>query len=76
MENFPSQPFFYYANGTALNRSQEYNDAIEILETALDYLIDDIVLENKIYKELANAYTAINNTTKANMYLSKIKLGF
>ena len=76
MENFPSQPFFYYANGTALNRLQKYNDAIEILETSLDYLIDDIVLENKIYKELANAYTAINNTIKANMYLSRIKPGF
>lgn len=76
IERFPSQPFFYYANGIALNRSQKHNDAIEILETSLDYLIDDIVLENKIYKELAFAFTAINNTTKANMYLSKIKPGF
>tara|TARA_R110000744_G_C19228701_1_gene547926 strand:- start:2 stop:943 length:942 start_codon:yes stop_codon:yes gene_type:complete len=76
MESFPSQPFFYYAKGTALNRSEKHNDAIEILETALDYLIDDRLLENKIYKELAFAYTAINNTSKANMYLSKIKPGF
>jgi tetratricopeptide (TPR) repeat protein len=76
MESFPSQPFFYYANGSALNRSQKHNDAIEILETALDYLIDDKVLENKIYKELAFAYTEINNASKANMYLSKIKPGF
>lgn len=76
MESFPSQPFFYYSNGAALNRSQKREDAIEILETALDYVIDDIALENKIYKELANAYTAINNTSKANMYLSKIKPGF
>jgi tetratricopeptide (TPR) repeat protein len=76
MESFPSQPFFYYANGSALNRSQKHNDAIEILEMALDYLIDDKVLANKIYKELAFAYTEINNTSKANMYLSKIKPGF
>ncbi len=76
MERFPSQPFFYYANGSALNRSQKHNDAIEILETSLDYLIDDVALENKIYKELAFAFTAINNTSKANMYLSKIKTGF
>jgi tetratricopeptide (TPR) repeat protein len=76
IESFPSQPFFYYANGIALDRMQKYNDAIEVLEMALDYLIDDIALESKIYKELANAYTAINNTSKANMYLSKIKFGF
>ncbi|WP_291961017.1 tetratricopeptide repeat protein [Maribacter sp.] len=73
MERFPSQPYFYYANGTALNKNLKHNDAIEILETALDYLIDDRPLENAIYKELANAFTAINNTSKANMYLSKIK---
>ena len=73
IENFPSQPYFYYANGAALNRAQKHKEAIDILETALDYLIDDVSLENAIYKELVNAYTATNNTSKANMYLSKIK---
>ncbi|MDF4201531.1 hypothetical protein PXD56_01105 [Maribacter sp. SA7] len=73
MESFPSQPYFYYANGAALNKALRHKDAIDILETALDYLIDDTQLENAIYKELANAYTATNNTSKANMYLSKIK---
>ena len=73
IENFPSQPYFYYANGAALNRAQKHKEAIDILETALDYLIDDVSLENAIYKELINAYTATNNTSKANMYLSKIK---
>jgi len=76
IEKFPSQPYFYYANGAVLSRFLKYNEAIEILETALDYLMDDIPLENAIYKELANAFTAINNTSKANMYLSKIKSGF
>ncbi|SIQ05594.1 tetratricopeptide repeat protein [Maribacter ulvicola] len=73
MENFPSQPYFYYANGVAFNRMKLYKDAIEILESALDYLIEDVPWENSIYKELAAAYTATNNTSKANMYLSKIK---
>ena len=76
MERFPSQPYFYYANGTALNKALKHKDAIDILETALDYIIDDSALENVVYKELANAYTATNNTSKANMYLSKIKSGF
>ncbi|WP_116771647.1 tetratricopeptide repeat protein [Maribacter litoralis] len=73
IENFPSQPYFYYANGTALNKVQRHKDAIEVLEGALDYIIDDAPLENAIYKELVKAYTATNNTSKANMYLSKIK---
>jgi tetratricopeptide (TPR) repeat protein len=76
MESFPTQPYFYYANGYALNRLQKNEEAIEVLETALDYLFDDISLENNIYKELVDAHNAIGNPSKANMYLSKIKPGF
>lgn len=76
LESYPSQPYFYYSNGYALNRSKKYRDAIEVLEAALDYLINDIALANKIYKELSDAYSAMSNPSKANMYLSKIKPGF
>ncbi|WP_419213275.1 tetratricopeptide repeat protein [Maribacter sp. X9] len=76
MERFPTQPFFYYANGYALNKLQKPKDAIEMLEAALDFLIEDVALENKIYKELVDAYTTLNNTEKANRYRSKIKPGF
>jgi len=76
LESYPSQPLFYYAQGFALNKKKKHKEAIETLETALDYLIDDIALANKIYNELADAYTATNNTSKANMYLRKIKPGF
>jgi tetratricopeptide (TPR) repeat protein len=76
LENYPSQPFFYYANGYSLNKLGDYKDAVEVLETALDYLIDDVALANKIYKELSDAYNALDNPSKANMYFSKIKPGF
>lgn len=76
LENFPTQPYFYYVNGKALNHLQKHKDAIEVLETSLDYLIDDTQLENIIYTELVEAYNAIDNPSKANMYLSKIKPGF
>lgn len=75
LEQFPSQPYFYYAKGLALNRSGNQIEAISELEVALDFLIDDIQLGNNIYKELANAHTFLGNTSKANMYLSKIKSG-
>ena len=76
LENYPSQPYFYYTNGYALNKIGNYKDAVAVLETALDYLIDDVALANKIYKELSDAYNALDNPSKANMYLSKIKPGF
>jgi len=46
------------------------------LEAALDYLVDDISLSNKIYTALVDAYNGLNNSVMANMYLRKIKPGF
>jgi tetratricopeptide (TPR) repeat protein len=76
LENYPAQPYFYYANGYALNKNGKYRDAINVLETALDYMVSDISLANKIYTELSIAYNAISNPSKANMYLRKVKPGF
>lgn len=76
LESYPSQPYFYYAQGYALNKTNKHRDAIEVLEAALDYLAGDIKLENKIYTELVEAYNGVNNSVKANMYLRKIKPGF
>ena len=76
LESYPSQPFFYYAHGYALRLDNKNNEAIESLETALDYIIDDPVLENKIYKELSESYASMGNTEKATQYLNKVKPGF
>ena len=76
LETYPSQPFFYYAHGYALNKNNTHKEAIEVLEAGLDYLVNDVALANQFYTELAAAYTAASNTVKANMYLSKIKPGF
>ncbi len=75
LESFPSQPYFYYANGLSLNKKGKSKEAVEILEMALDYVLDDVDLSNKIYLELAIAYNALGNISKANNYLSKIKPG-
>ena len=75
-ETYPLQPFYYYAYGLALYKNNKNKQAIDVLESSLDYLFDDIPLANKIYKVLSDAYTKANNTTKANQYLTKIKPGF
>ncbi|GGD76189.1 hypothetical protein GCM10011412_12350 [Maribacter cobaltidurans] len=76
LESYPSQPFLYYAQGYALRKENKNSEAIESLETALDYIIDDSILENKIYKELSEIYAAMGNTDKATQYLNKVKPGF
>ncbi|MCL6266719.1 tetratricopeptide repeat protein [Flagellimonas myxillae] len=75
LEAYPLQAYFHYAYGAALNGKSETARAIEVLEGARDYLFDDNVLANKIYRELAKAYTTIGNPTKATEYLNKVKPG-
>ncbi len=75
LEQFPSFPFFYYAQGLALIREGKHQEGVAVLEEGLDYLLDDAELAEKMYRELARGYNALGNTSKANMYLSKIKSG-
>lgn len=76
LDTYPLQPYFYYAYGAALNNTSNANKAIEVLESGLDYLLDDTdALANLLYRELSKAYTSIGNTSKANEYLNKIKSG-
>lgn len=75
MEHFPVQPYFYYTYGVALHKNGSHKEAISILESGLDFILDDEGLSKKIYQELASAHTALGNSSKANMYLSKLKSG-
>ncbi len=75
LERYPTQPVLYYFYGLALNKNGKPAEASGILETALEFLFDDGELQEKIYRELVAVYTALGNTSKANMYLSKIKSG-
>ncbi|MEE1961654.1 hypothetical protein V1387_03080 [Allomuricauda taeanensis] len=75
LDSYPLQPYFYFAYGTALNNTGDPNKAIEVLESGLDYLLDDGQLESNLYRELSKAYNKIGNTQKANEYLNKINSG-
>ncbi|MHA7829926.1 MAG: hypothetical protein ACX93O_02415 [Flagellimonas sp.] len=75
LDSYPLQPYFYYAYGTALNNTGNPNKGIEVLESGLDYLLDDDSLRNKIYRQLSEGYSKIGNPQKANEYLNKINSG-
>ena len=75
LDAYPLQPYFYYAYGTALNNTGNPNKGVEVLESGLDYLLDDDGLKNKIYRQLSEGYSKIGNTQKANEYLNKINSG-
>ena len=75
LDAYPLQPYFYYAYGTALNNTGNPDKGVEVLESGLDYLLDDDGLKNKIYRQLSEGYSKIGNTQKANEYLNKINSG-
>jgi len=73
IENYPAQPVLYLINGVALNELQRGQEAIEILESGLDYIIDDTKMESDFYSQLSESYKQDNNTIKAESYAKKAK---
>ena len=61
----------YLLNGIANNKLKNVNQAIEILETGLDYLFDDPKMECDFYQQLAIAYSLKGITKKAKLYHKK-----
>lgn len=73
IENYPSQPVLYLINGVALNELKRGKEAIEVLETGLDYIIDDTKMESDFYSQLSESYRQENNPTKADVFAQKAK---
>ena len=55
-ELFPTQPFFYYYNGTANLQMQKFNEAIEVLELGVALVVDNKELSTLFYSNLGEAY--------------------
>jgi len=70
-ELFPLQPQFYYFAGLANNQLKNFKKAAAILETGLDYLVDDKVLEINFYIQLGQAYSGLGDNAKKESYFIK-----
>ena len=72
IEIYPAQPLLYLLNGVALNALNRPKEAIDALDLGVDYIIEDIKMEIDFYKQLQQAYIALNNLSKANAFKEKI----
>jgi tetratricopeptide (TPR) repeat protein len=70
-ELFPLQPQFYYFAGLANNQLKNFKKAAAILETGLDYLVDDKALEINFYIQLGQAFSGLGDNTKKESYFIK-----
>jgi tetratricopeptide (TPR) repeat protein len=73
LQKYPAQPLFYLINGVASNQLNLPKKAVEVLETGLDFIIDDNKMEIDFYNQLSKAYTSLNNTAKAKTFSDKAK---
>lgn len=71
IEKYPAQPVLYLFHGIANNELGKAKIALESLNNGVDYLIDDVKLEMKFYKQMARAYRILGVHEKADDYLKK-----
>lgn len=72
-ELFPLEPEFYFYAGFANNKLSQFKKAKNFLEIGLDYVIENQLLEQKIYEQLSSSYQGLGDSIKMERYLQKAK---
>jgi tetratricopeptide (TPR) repeat protein len=71
---YPTFAKLYFYAGLANYKLDKHKEAIDQLEMGLEFIVEDLPLENQFYLLLAEIYKQNNNTTKEKMYRSKAEL--
>lgn len=71
IEKFPAQPLFYLLQGVAHNNLNAPDQAIESIEMGQIYLLDELKLEQDMYKQLAISYDLKSDATTASKMRTK-----
>ena len=68
---FPTQPEFYYFAGLSKNQLKNYQSAVALLESGLDFVVDDKALEINFNVQLGEAYNGLGDAKKKEKYFAK-----
>lgn len=68
---YPTQPEFYYYLGLACNQKGAFKKAKDILESGLDFVIENPKLEINFNIQLGEAYNGLGDMKKKDYYFSK-----
>jgi tetratricopeptide (TPR) repeat protein len=71
LQLFPTQPQLYYYNGLANNQLKNYKKAKDVLESGIDFIIEDTVLEINFNLQLGEASNGLGDMKKKDLYFSK-----
>ena len=70
---FPAQPYAYMVRGKSLQIQNKLQQSIRILESGIDFVIDNPELEAQFYEIMAKAYDGLGNATKAQEFRNRAK---
>lgn len=62
---FPDQPFVYFFNGIAKQQNKKYAEAIAVLNTGLNLVVDNPELESSFNSTMGEAYHELNEHAKS-----------
>jgi len=69
--SFPNQPLPYLLGGIAFNEGEEYQKALEMLESGVNYVFDNPQLQFEFYVQLAAAYHQLESHRESDSYFEK-----
>lgn len=70
-ELYPSQPQFYYYSGLAYNQLSQFKKAKDVLETGIEYVLNDVALEINFNIQLGEAWAGLGDQKKKESYFLK-----
>lgn len=70
---YPTIANLYFYAGLGNNKINKPKNAIQYLETGLEFIVEDIVLERNFYLQLAVSYKILGNLEKESFYISIAK---
>lgn len=74
VDRFPLQPQWYYYAGLANNQLKNSASAIALLESGLEYVVDDKALEINFYIQLGEAHHNLGNVSQKEFYFNKAEM--
>lgn len=71
LQMFPTQPQLYYFNGLANNQLKNFKKAKDVLESGIDFIIEDEDLEINFNLQLGEASNGLGDMKKKDSYFTK-----
>jgi len=68
---YPTQPQFYYYAGLGYNQMKNFKKAAALLDSGLDFVVDDDALEINFNIQLGEAYNGLGDMKKKESYFAK-----